>query len=765
MKLFERYAHALLSHPRWVLLCCLGLGLLTMSGLKHLQFTTDYRAFFSKANPELATLEAIEKNFARAETVIVALESTRKDQNIFNADTLALVRGLSDQWSQLPYARGVSSLSTYHVARAEDDTLSASPLLPDDLSRVQDWRSLRQQALQDERLLHGAINPLGSVTGIFFYFELPHRKPAEELKAITTALESVVAAQLQQHPKAEVRVRLAGVVYFDQAMQAEIIKDMLLLYPACFMGMGLLLFVFFRSVSAVLAVLGSIGLAVGGTLGMAGWLGIVLTPASLIAGIIILTIAIADCVHLLTTYSGERARGQSVDMALQRSLRYNALAIFLTTVTNVFGFITLNFADSPPYRDLGNLVAIGTVAAWLLSISFLPAWLKLFPPKVHAGVLKQSQGVTRVVRGLMPHWRWALALAVALSAISIWGVKQNQFGDNYVEFFKESLPFRQDTVFINENLTGMQYMEYGFDTQQEGGIYDPAYLAQMDEFVTWLRQQPEVVKVSSLTDLLKQLNQAMHNGDKAFYRIPSEREAVAQYLLFFEMSLPQGNDLNNLVKLDKSALRLTIQFSTLNSDRIRDFNAKANQWQQQHWPKAMYTNGSGISLLFANIGRRNFQSMFWGTLTTCLLIGSLLVWISRSFKLGLISMLPNLLPMLWGFGLWGVLVGKMGMSLAVVASLTLGIVVDDTLHVFAHYGAARRRGLSVTDALMEAYADVGVAVWVTSTALVGGFCVLMLSSFILTIHLGALTALILLLAMLAEFWLVPPLLLWLDKDR
>ena len=364
----------------------------------------------------------------------------------------------------------------------------------------------------------------------------------------------------------------------------------------------------------------------------------------------------------------------------------------------------------------------------------------------------------------MARYRTVLAVSLTVSALLISGIALNRFGDNYVEFFTAKVPFRQQTEFINERLTGMQYIEYAVEADGPGGVFEPAFLAEVDRYLAWLKTQPEVRKVSSLLDVLKRVNQAMHADAAGALRLPTSREEAAQQLLFYEMSLPSGQDMSHFVDLEKSALRITVQFTTISTTEVEGFDARAQAWLAAHWPPGMKAQSSGISALFAKIARSNFVSMGNGILASCALIAVLLIALSRSLKLGLVSLLPNLIPIAVGFGFWGLVVGKMGMSLAVVASLTLGIVVDDTMHVFSHYGAARRRGLATADALREAYADVGAALWVTSATLILGFLVLSFSSFLLTVHLGLLTSLILLLAMLAEFVLTPTLLLALDRD-
>jgi len=748
-----------LGRPRLVIALTLLIGLLCASGAGGLQFNADYRAFFAEDNPDLVALKALEKRFSRADTLVMAVAPA--DGQVFTVERLAVIRQLTDAWSRLPYAKGASSISNYIEARSDGDDLLAEPLLPDDLAGA-DLAAIQQRAKTDERLRGGLLSQTGDIAGLYFYFELPRAHPREELNAIGDAVRAEVAKVQAAHP--DLRIALGGVLMFDEAMQKQLLRDSSTLYPLCFLVMTVLLYGFFRSASATFATLVAMTLASAMTFGLAGWAKLALNPASLTAGVIILTISIADAVHLLTTFAAERAQGAEPRAAMAASLRINGRTIFLTTLVNALGFLSMNFSNSPPYRELGNLVAIGTLLAWLLSVSFVAAWTQLWPPRVSPSALKQVEFIKRFIEWVIGRWKLVLPLSAVIIAGLSAGIALNRFGDNYVEFFTERVAFRTDTEFINQRLAGMQFIEYAVEAGGPGDVFEPAFLSRVEDFSTWLKQQPEVRRVASLNDIAKRLNKAMHGDDPAEFKLPASREEAAQHLLFYEMSLPSGQDLTHLVDLDKSAIRLTVLLNTISSSELEAFDQRAQAWVTSHWPETMKARSSGISALFAKIARSNFQSMGSGMLTSCALIAGLLIWLSRSFKLGLISLLPNLTPILVGFGIWGLSVGKMGMSLAVVASLTLGIVVDDTMHVFSHYGAARRRGATPVEALREAYADVGAALWVTSATLVIGFSVLAFSNFLLTVHLGLLTSLILALALVAEFVLTPTLLLWLDRE-
>ncbi len=756
-----RLAAWLMRHRLRLATLCVLLSALAAAGLPRLAFTTDYRAYFSPENPELAALEALERDFSRAETLLVAVEDP--DGDVFDPRTLRAIRALTDAWPRLPYAKGSASITSYYDAFADGDEIAASALIPaGPIDEQLPLDAIRERALNEPRLLHGLLAPSGDVTGVVFYFELPHRDPATEIAAVADAARALVAEVGAAHP--ELRMYAGGVILFNEAMREAIEWNARHLYPLAYLVMFGLLVVFFRGVSGTAGTLLVTLMAVATAMGAAGWLGITLTAASVTAGVIVLTLAIADCVHLLATYNARREAGMESADALRESLRVNAQAIALTSLTTALGFLGMNFSDSPPFRDLGNLVAIGVAAAWLYAIAFLPAWLCALEPKSPRISGDPAAMMRRFADWVIAHHGRVFAITAVLLAVMASGLPRNQFGDNYVKFFDPDSRFRQAAEFANERLTGMQYLEYGIRADGPGGVFEPAFLSRVEEFVAWMRAQDEVVKVSVLTDLLKRLNETMHGGDTAHYRLPDSRELAAQYLLFYEMSLPSGVDLSHMVNLEKSALRLTVQLRTLGSGDVRRFDEKVAAWQRAHWPEAMHARGTGISMMFANIALRNFSSMLVGTAIAFTIICVLLFRAFGSLRLGLISLVPNLAPALAGFGLWGYLVGQVGMSLSVVVSLTLGIVVDDTIHLLSRYARARRElGLDAAGAVREAFASVGVALWITSCALAGGFAVLACSNFALTAHLGQLSGLIVVLALAADFLLLPALLIWFDR--
>ena len=495
-------------------------------------------------------------------------------------------------------------------------------------------------------------------------------------------------------------------------------------------------------------------------MGLGAYFEMPLSPPSASAPTIILTVAIANCVHILVTFIHNMKHGMLKNDALLESLRLNLQPVFLASVTTALGFITMNFSDVPPFRHLGNFVAIGVLVSFVLSVSLLPALISLLPVNIKEEKENDNKLMAKfsefvIAKKNLIFWGMAGLIILLVAALP-----RNELNDVFVHYFDESVSFRTDSDFTTDNLTGLYNIEYSLTASATGGISEPEFLNEIEAFANWYRKQSETMHVNIYTDIMKRLNKNMHADDESFYKIPDERNLAAQYLLLYEMSLPYGLDLNNQINIDKSATRMTATLKTISSNNLIELEERAQKWLAANTTHIARADGSGTSLMFANIGKRNIVSMLFGTTVALILISMVLIFALRSFKIGLVSLVPNLVPAAMGFGLWGLTVGEIGLSLSIVTSMSLGIVVDDTVHFLSKYLRARReKGLNSEDAVRYAFKTVGRALLVTSIILVTGFLILSTSSFELNSGMGLLTAVVISFALFADFLFLPAVLM------
>ena len=318
---------------------------------------------------------------------------------------------------------------------------------------------------------------------------------------------------------------------------------------------------------------------------------------------------------------------------------------------------------------------------------------------------------------------------------------------------------------MDEHLSGNTLLEYSLEASTEGGVTDPRFLAEVSSFADWYREQPPVRHVAVITDTFRQLNRSMHGDDPAAYRIPESQELAAQYLLLYELSLPQGLNLNNQIDRSRSATRVTISAETLDTREVLELNARAEAWLAENATHVAGVNSTGPAALFAWIGQRNIRAMLVGTMVVLLAISAILLFALRSIRLGLISIVPNVIPAVLGFGVWGLTVGQVGLSLSVVVAMTIGIVVDDTVHFLSKYRRARREyGQGPEEAVRYAFDTAGRALFATTVVLVAGFLIFAFSPFVPTAQVGVLTAMIIAFALVADLSLLPALLTAVDRS-
>ncbi len=472
-----------------------------------------------------------------------------------------------------------------------------------------------------------------------------------------------------------------------------------------------------------------------------------------------MTLAIADCVHILVNFLHGMREGLTKREAMLESLRINLQPVFLTTLTTAIGFLSLNFSEAPPFRDLGNMAAIGVWLAFFFSITFLPASMMILPVKALRGDTRGSLAMIRMAEFVIRYKRRLIWVMGAFILFLIAQIPSNRLDDRFVEYFDQTNAFRNATDFTTQNLTGIYLIEYSLNAGEPGGVSDPEFLQQVEAFAQWYRQQPYVLHVNSITDIMKRLNRNMHGDDDAWYRLPDQRNLSAQYLLLYEFSLPFGLDLNNQINVKKSATRFTVTLENVSTKQMLALEEQAQAWLHEHAPQ-MRIEGASPSVMFAHIGERNIKAMLKGTTVALVVISFILIFALRTLRIGALSLLPNLVPIGMAFGLWGLLVGEVGLALSVVSGMTLGIVVDDTVHFLSKFLRARReKGMDAEDAVRYAFSTVGTALWVTSLVLIIGFGILAFSHFQLNAGMGLLTAITIGFALLADFLFLPPLLM------
>jgi len=764
MHRFERYfSDWVVKHRVLIIILNLLIVAAAGTGLKHLGFNTDYRVFFGEDNPDLLAFNALEATYTKSDNVFILVVPKKGD--IFQPSVLSIVEELTELAWQMPHSRRVDSLQNFQNTYAEEDDLvvedlyeGAEGLSENDIERV------RKVALTDPLLFKRIVSDGGLVTAVNVTIEFPGVDREAELSTVVSYSRDIVQQFKTKYPAADFYI--TGVTFLNNAFVESGERDARTLLPLSFLAMIVLLFILLKSMSAVVGVMLVIVFSIVTAMGIGGYMGISLTPASVSSMQMIMVLAVASSVHMLVSFLFGIQHKDTKLHALTESLRVNIQPIILTSLTTMVGFLGMNFSEVPPFHDLGNLVAMGLVGSLCFSLTFLPALMSFLPVHVKE---EEDPGIgylAGIAAFVIKKQNAVLVVMSAVVLVSAYCATFNQPEERFLKYFDTSMQFRIDTDFATENLGGLYQLMYAIPAGSPGGIGQPEYLKNLEKFNEWLAAQPEVINNYVLTDTMKRLNKNMHGDDDDWYVLPESRELAAQYLLLYEMSLPYGLDLNNQVNVDKSETRLIATMVELSNVELLEFEKRVQAWYGKNMPAFMNTKGTGTLMMFAHVPDKNIKGMLYGSILALFVISMILIVALRSFKVGLISLAPNLAPLTIGFGLWGLLYVEVNMALAVVVSMTLGIVVDDTVHFLSKYLRAKReKGYGTEQAITYAFTHVGKALVVSTLVLMIGFGVLMTSPFALNSDMAMLTTWIICLALVVDFLLLPVLLLKFDKDE
>ena len=623
------------------------------TGTRFIGVTDDYRSLFAEDNPQLAAFDTLEDTYSASNVALIAVAPGAG--SVFTREALGAIEELTEAAWRAPYSTRVDSLTNYSHSEALGDDLVVEPLVYDAQSLSDaDVARIEVVAFNATELAGRLVSHDGRIGGLAITFALPEN-PDPAVVEITDYLAALLETARASYP--DIAYYLTGDVVMNRTFADATKDDLETLSPIMFLIIAITTAVLLRSAFGTLAILLVLAFVISTAMGFAGWLGTVFNPANSGVPIIVMTVAVAHTVHIAADTLMGMSHGLDKKEAVAESLRINAWPVFLTTVTTVIGFLSLNASDSPPFQVLSNLVAFGVLCAFVYSMTLLPALLSI-PATACASRPRRTTWLLRPLRRLRrraPHDP-ARILHYSGRRPGHWHSPHRAdrqldkaLGRNLRVPARYGLRDRKpDRAWKRWNTR--------WTRAQEGGITDPGYLRKVDAFAEWYREQPEVTHVQTFPDIMKRLNKNMHGDDPAFNRLPDDPELAAQYLLLYELSLPFGLDLNNRIDIAKSATRMTVVLRSLTSQAQREIDARAQVWLRSNSPD-LTTEASGVSIVFAHLSQRNIESMLRGTIIAMALISLILVLVFKSARLGLVSLVPNFIPAAMSFGLWGYLVG------------------------------------------------------------------------------------------------------------
>lgn len=766
------FCAAIIGRRLLFVLLGLGLCLAFAAGIRLLQPDFTYRAFFGPDDPLRLQVEKFEQTFSNDDSVVLVVHSP---SGVLDAESSRLIVRLTEQMWTVPDVVRVDSLSNYSWVKAVGDDIRVQSMIPNGGLDRADLQAERTAAIRGDHLIPGYLmSDDGKTTMVVGYVRRDGDKAVEALPIIT-AVRKIIESNAGGDHVFHITGRTAIMAGMQEAAQA----DMKRMLPLVIGVTVLLLLLANRQPAGVILPIWIILLSVVASMGMAGWSGMRISNITAMVPQFILAVAIADAVHILSSFYRLRRAGFEKKTAVELALRENVLPTLLTSSTTAIGFLSFSGSNIVAINNLGAMVGFGVMIAWTMSYFVLGPILTVAP---EVGRRKRQPGaapeftmadVHKAAEALKP-WPWLvryvgflrrMSLPVVLVFLGLSGgaaylAAQSTINSNPFKYFDKSFWLRQSSDFAEAHLRGSQGIEVMVDAGRADGIKDPAFLAKVQQLQGWIDGLPGVVKTISVIDFLRQTNQSFNGDDPRHYVLPTSAEKVSELLFLYTMNLPKGLDLSNRVSVDGDKLRISVRWTLYDSDAAVDM---AGRIEAKAKEIGLQVQTTGKMLLFQRMNNRVSSSMFISLAISGVLISALLMFVYRSWILGAVALSTNFLPLAFGMAALSLAGRNVDTGAVVALSVCMGIVVDDTIHLLHALRHHHFESLELT--LATALRHVLSSVLTTSLILMIGFGLFMQGYFVPNQNFGLISVTILGSGLLFDLAFLPALMFVLSRWR
>jgi len=765
MKFFDKkdFAKLLIKYRYLSIGLVLIVVCLLATGLTKLTFNPDLETYFPEGHPAVIRYNEIDDMFIPTDNLIIAVHSN--EGTLFNGDSLKVIEELTKKSWTIPYSVRVDSLTNYSYVKSVNDDLIVEPFIEEAEKKSIEFFEKRENLVAGEDIIYKSLiseDKKTSVVSIIVDPPGPNKEDqnSELINYILGFIEPI------KESNENLDIRLLGNPYLDYISPRIVKAEMPVVMPLMLLLIFFIVFLMIRSYVAVLATFVVILMSLIATFGSIGILGSPLNQMVTTIPILIITLALADCIHLFSIYFQNRIKGISSKESMEKSLEMNIQPLFLTTISTCIGFLCLNFIEVAPLRDFGNAVAIGIGFAFIFTIFFIAPIVSFFEVKTASKVTKQTRFSTSVGSFILKNGNKLIFSITSISFLILLCIPMNELDENPTQMYAEGFTsFSSDTLWLDEKLSVTFPVNF-LATNKEGQVSDPDFLKILDKFSVWLEEREQVNHVTSLANNMKNLNKSMHGDDPEWKKIPENADLSAQYLFFYEMSLPMGLDLNSSISQDRKSTKISATLKDMSANEFKEFNNEVLGYLQQNNLENMISEPSSFRVIFTYMVEAIVNSLLYGLFIGILLITLIIGLFFRSYLLPALSIFPNILPIGMGFGLWGLFVGDVGFMVAVGMGSTLGVIIDFTVHFLSKYELARKEfKKSVEESVIYSFETVGFALIIMTVVLALGFSVLNLVTFIPIQDFAKFSVICFIGGLIINFLFLPNLLMKFDKRK
>lgn len=780
---FTSLARTVTRYRLMALLLALTVACTLVSRIPQLHMDMSTQGFLHEDDPQRILYQKFRDQFGNDDVVVIAVETEDPFAPAFLGQLKSLHEALE---RRVPYLDEVKSLLNARNTFGREDELLVEDLLRGWPDEKRDLKEVRRRALATPLYRNLYLNDAASIATIVVKpvttpsgqtdalagFDEPGvaAAAAGRSQQLTTAqsgeIMAAVNAVVAEYAAQGLAVHVAGWPAVENAlvsiMKRDSVRFMLLSLAVC----SVLLLTLFRRFSPVLLALGTVILSLLSTLGLMAWLDIPYKIPSQVLPAFLIVVGIGDSVHILSIFHQQLRKGVPKTDAIVAALGHSGLPILLTSLTTAGGLLSFFGGDNAPLSDLGLYASSGVMLALFFSVVFLPAMLALIPaprPKAVRRTTRLDRTFVRLAGFCTGNARTVVAGALLVALVMAYGAMQAGYSHFPTRWLPRDMRERQATEFVDRNMAGSRNLEMIVDTHRRQGLYDPAVLQALDRLGRDLEarypQRPDgiyVGKTLSLGDILKEINQALNANRSKAYRIPDDPALIPQEFLLFETS--GTDDLEDFVDTAFSKARFTIKVPDMDCTSYTDFIDEVEALFRSRLGPDITVRATGNVGLTSRILAAVKQTQISSLLIATLVIGLLMVLFMGNIRIGLLSMVPNMFPILVGVGSMGLLGIPFDNATAMVAAITLGIAADDTIHFMHTFKRYYDDSGEARGSVRQAFAITGRAMLFTSLILVAGFMSYTFATLGAYVMFGLLLSITIVVALAADFLLAPALL-------
>ena len=764
----DQFIEFIIHSPKKTLLIFVLMLAVCTPGLMFVKANFTYKSWYSDKDPNVEAFLNFEKKFGNDDNAVIVVRSKK---NSLNYEFANVIKNLTrDIWNVEEVLR-VDSLNNFIYSEGRGEDIVIEPIVDDyDLEDGKYNAAEIARKIKNEKILQNYLISRDQKTQLVIARIVPEVVKIPDHSKITNDIKKVIENYKKNHPELEFYLTGSVVVVDDFTMAT--LNDLSLLVPLLYFIFIILIYYKYRSVATIMLVFSTISLSIWMMMGFCGYLGLEINTLTGAAPNILMTVAISDAIHLFSAFFESQKKGFSFVDGARYSFVKNFYPTLLTSITTSIGFLSFYGALVEPVAHLGVMVGVGVVFAWIVTYFFLaPAIIwgqKFFPEVENAGTIvdkkdipvgKLSMKATRIIDQI----KWPIILiTIGLFIFGVHFGRKLEVNMDPMEQFSPNHPSVISNNIIRSQLGYSSSFEIRFDSGAAERAKDPNFLNDVDRFNSWLLSFPEISKVVSINYILKSLNQALHENNSDFYQVPESKRQVAEALMLYQMGLPEGRDINNLVSLDNRFIRATVNWSITDSKKSNEFFKRIETEAKKRGLNILITGKNPLFHALTPYIVKTFNDSF---LMAFVFITLILIITLKSLSLGLLTLIPNIFPLIVGSGLFYFSGYDVDMGTVLVASVCLGIAVDDSIHFLFEYKNYRDLGFDPKSTIEKIMTTTFPALLMTTLLICFGFGSFIFGNYVPNVKFGVSVAVVLLIALIADFVVLPAVLMASNRGK